>query len=435
MKVLAKRANYPFLSANLFIKSADGKLKRPAWLKPSTIVKVDGVKIGIVGASSEYTPATTVRKNLVGLHFTNPVEPILKEANKLRKEGVDFLLLVIHEGGECKDQKVASINDLSTCDMNSDLFKILKRVPYGAFDLAVGGHSHHGVLKNYNGIAVLQSYSKGKYLGHAKLELYPGGKKIVKLLEHVPICDRLMKVKGDTSCVKYKLRKFEGKTSKNSFFGKEIKEDQGIQYLLKPYYAKIENKKKRVARVEAKNDIKRDYKVENPLGNLLSDFMLEYFKDRSVEIAITNHGGIRADLKKGVITYGDIFNVQPFDNKPAIITLSGLELRKLMDFVARRQNFSWSGITFDVVNKKAQNILINGKLISDKKEYKIVTNNYLATGGDGFKTLFIPESRIKILEEEPYLRDITFSILNTKKVSIDPLDYYDPKKPRMRIIK
>ncbi|MCC7442388.1 MAG: bifunctional metallophosphatase/5'-nucleotidase [Bdellovibrionales bacterium] len=159
LKQRISQARFPVLAANV----VDAAGKTPSWLRRSLLIERGGVKVGIIGAATIETPYTTVRANLVGLNFLEPEEPVRREAEALRRRGADFILLTSHIGGSCRDNDPAKADDLSTCT-DDELFQLLRKLPRGLIDAAVGGHTHQAISKRVNGTAVLQPFSNSQYL-------------------------------------------------------------------------------------------------------------------------------------------------------------------------------------------------------------------------------------------------------------------------------
>ena len=132
---------------------------------------------------------------------------------------------------------------------------------------------------------------------------------------------------------------------------------------------------------------------ESDLSNLLSDILIWAAKDYNEQpvLAIYNMGGIRADLTKGNVTYGDILDVAPFENKISFTTLTGEKVMKLFQQIAQRGGEGVSKGVELVVKKGEPNELISAKLhgkeIDPQAEYRIATINYLLEGNDGMPAL------------------------------------------------
>src|SRR5262249_26329075 len=134
----------------------------------STIVEVAGVKVGIVGVTTESTPRTTISSNFAGLAMAPLAATIASEAAALRAAGATVVVVAAHAGGDCK--KLDDPHDLSSCD-DGEICRALRDVPAGAVDVVVGGHTHQGVAHEVNGVAVIQSYAEGRAFGRVDLQI------------------------------------------------------------------------------------------------------------------------------------------------------------------------------------------------------------------------------------------------------------------------
>jgi 5'-nucleotidase len=108
-----------------------------------------------------------------------------------------------------------------------------------------------------------------------------------------------------------------------------------------------------------------------------------------------NPGGVRADLKQGPITYGDIFTVQPFGNQVVTLTLTGSQILRLLEQQwndpAKPTVLSPAGITYSYSETApkgakviADSVRVGGQPLNPVATYRITTNSFLASGGDGF---------------------------------------------------
>lgn len=129
---------------------------------------------------------------------------------------------------------------------------------------------------------------------------------------------------------------------------------------------------------------------EGMLSNLLPDILVWAGKDygEKPDLGIYNMGGVRADLPKGVVTYGDILDIAPFENRIAFGTLSGAEVLDLFSEIASTGGEGVSSSVRLVITKdgKLVSATINGEPIDPKREYRLVTIDYLLGGTDKMTT-------------------------------------------------
>ena len=126
---------------------------------------------------------------------------------------------------------------------------------------------------------------------------------------------------------------------------------------------------------------------ESALSNLLPDifmYMAKYYQEKP-DFAVYNMGGIRAALSKGDVTYGDVLDIAPFENKICFITLSGEQVMHLFEQIAFRGGEGVSKGVQLVITKDGHLVSarLNGQPIDPKASYRITTIDYLVQGNDG----------------------------------------------------
>ncbi|MEP6563005.1 MAG: 5'-nucleotidase C-terminal domain-containing protein, partial [Nakamurella sp.] len=144
---------------------------------------------------------------------------------------------------------------------------------------------------------------------------------------------------------------------------------------------------------------------EQPIGDVIADAQLEATTSNGAQIAITNPGGIRADLNyassdagegDGVVTYGEAFTVQPFANIMQTITLTGAQVDRVLEqqwdnatgvkILQISATLHYTQTLSAAVGDRVSNITIGGTAVSPDATYRVSVNNFLAAGGDGFTT-------------------------------------------------
>lgn len=383
------RHGFSILSANV----VDEKGEIPTWLKPSVMVERGGVRVGIIGASTPETVTTTIRANIKGLTFLPPLPAITKEAERLRGEHADVVIAAIHMGGGCADN--TNPVDLSSCKADSDLFRLVKELPHGLVDLVLGGHQHEGIAKIVNGVPVVQAYSQGRAIGIIDVLLAGAPKSVIR--ELVPVCSGFLKLDQPTSLCH--LKKDPNKPDSRvtaTFMGEKVAADRKAVALLKPYAEQVEELKNKSLHAEATSDFTTSHLSESALGNLIADIMRTTLPE-AADVGLMNNGGIRTNLPKGPITFGEIFEIHPFDNELAVLKIDGRILRALVEHSTRGGvgGYSWSGLTFhEGEDCKIDRIQIDGKPLDDKKLYRLATNNFLVMGGDIFSEFHFADNQI-----------------------------------------
>ncbi len=338
LKSLIRMLNAPVLCANL-VKSGTDSI--PEYFTPYLILERDGLKIGLFGITTHYLSGMVSPEHMAGLsvlkHYTGAANSI----KELKKHNVDIIIALTHAGFS-HDQRLAD------------------SVP--GIDVIIGGHSHTGVqppkeMPRYHTI-ISQAYSKLTAVGLLKLKIDKETKRI---------------------------RDYEGELI--NLFGEEISLDQQYLEQLKHWQATVEQGFDNVLGV-CKRELTRAGFEESPIGNLITDAMREYTK---TDIAVTNSGGIRANLPAGNITYRDLYKVENFGNTIVTMTMTGAQVWQMLEVsvIGYHAIFQVSGLkmVYDPKappNKKLISVEINDKPIDFDKEYTVATNNFLAAGGGAY---------------------------------------------------
>lgn len=169
----------------------------------------------------------------------------------------------------------------------------------------------------------------------------------------------------------------------NSAFDKNP--DLEAMAILAPYKAKIDSIMSPVIGRSAIN--MRAYRPESPLSNLVADILRETaaeYTGETADIGIVNIGGLRNDLPQGNITYGDIYEIVPFENSLCILTLQGEDLEDLFEEIAKVHGEGLSGACLEITEDgELVSATVKGKEIDEDKMYTVATINYLAEGNDG----------------------------------------------------
>jgi len=343
LKELQQIASFPLLSANIY-KSHNSDME----FKPYVIKKLpNGLKVGIIGLSTMETPITTHPLNVSTLRFSRP-ELAMQRYVKHVDSKTDVLIVLSHLGVD-KDKEIARL--------------------YPEIDVIVGGHTHTKLADPiYVGrVMICQTGDNGIHLGRINLSVENDRAKMIS--------NNLMPV------------------------AHYISEDAEVKGLVEDYNAKLSAEIGRVV------GYSKDYlngerpvvrRQETNLGNLISDLMRKRTKS---DVALINSGGIRASIKQGDVTLEDVIRAFPMNNQLVTMDMTGQELYMTLSQSARLlinspQNhpsggfLQVSGVSF-TINRRggAENIEIAGEPVKLLKTYKVVTLDFLAAGGDGYKKL------------------------------------------------
>lgn len=194
------------------------------------------------------------------------------------------------------------------------------------------------------------------------------------------------------------------------------KADVEAQRFIAPYKQKVDSVMSPVVGRAARYLDK--YQPESPLSNLMADILLwggKAFNEKP-DFAVYNIGGIRAAFAKGDVTYGDVLDVAPFENKICFCSLTG---DKVLELFRQMADFGGQGVSHGVkaVMDKDNNIVsveINGQSVDPKKEYRIATLDYVAEGNDKMVAF---KSKTNVNSPKGKENNVRFIIINYFKES------------------
>ncbi|MEU1494519.1 5'-nucleotidase C-terminal domain-containing protein [Streptomyces sp. NPDC005776] len=397
-----KGADFPYLAANV----TDEKTGKPI-LKPYTVWKKNGVKIGFIGVTLEGTPNIVTANGVKGLKFHDEIETVNKYAKELDRQGVKSIVALIHEGGA-----PASSSYNYDCDspaagdgISGPITDIAKGIS-PKVDALVTGHTHQAYVCTIpdpagNPRLVTSASSFGKLYTDTTLTYDRRTKDIVRTA-----------VKGSAK-TSPKHPAPANPVSANHIVTRDQAKATDMTALIARWNtlaAPIANRPQGF--ISADINGRGSTAPEKPLGNLIADAQLEGLAPADkggAVVAFMNPGGIRADLVytasgsegDGVVTYGESFTVQPFTNMMNVVDLTGAQL-----VAALQQQVSGSneaspkilqiskGLTYTLDMTKAgadrvvaDTIRLNGEAIDPAASYRVAMNEFLAGGGDGFAAL------------------------------------------------
>jgi 2',3'-cyclic-nucleotide 2'-phosphodiesterase (5'-nucleotidase family) len=423
----AAAQGFPLLAGNLNDAMTGARVDWPN-MPASLLVDAAGVKVGIVGVATEDVPTTTMAANVVGLAMAKPAVTILAEAQRLRAAGARVVVVTGHLGTKCKD--LGNPEDASSCDPGEELNQVLAALPPGTIDVFVAGHTHQPVAHRIAGVAVIESYSNGRAFGRVDLQVPAVG--AVTSVIHPPQMLCPTPAAGGNP-------RDSGPAAPASacapppYEGRPVVPSAQVAALIAPHVAAAAVRRDERLGVDIAEPIWRRYDQESPVGNLVADLMLAARPD--ADVALTNGGGLRADLPVGPLTYGALYQAQPFDNLFAIVRITGKQLESLVT-----QNLgvtsgiaSWGGMTVRA-RCRGDRLVVElrdrrGARIPPGKTLTMVTSDFLASGGEGaFVRAGIPKSAITITDT--VIRDGIAAVLRRRGGRLAPAPYFDAKKPR-----
>jgi len=410
-------ARFPFLSANLLEGSS-----APHWERLSNepvLVDVAGVKVGIVGGLTEETPAIVMRAYFEGLSVAPLAASLSAQAKQARERGARVVVAAVHAGGKCAD--VHDPNDASSCDPHQEIMRVTRQLGPGLVDVIVAGHTHKAMAQSIAGTAVVEGWALGTHFSRVDVTVPPAADAPLGL--HIFPPTRVCAADAG-ECVPARYE------------GRDLVSDAKLAAKLEPYRRAARALRERELGVEITSTIRPEHGSESPLGNLLSDLLLEAVP--GADVSLLNGGGLRAPFRKGSLTYGDLYETQPFDNRVTTFTLTGAQLRKVVESHLEKGHHGILSVGGLRVEARCDSgalrvtLLRKAKPVRDDERLKIVTSDYLATGGD---ELFVPiglKSDVLDIQAET-VRDAIGRALEKRggKLSGTDRKLFDPKHPRL----
>ncbi len=422
LKARIAAARFPFLSANIIDKKTGLPVAWPN-IYPSRIVHLAGIPIGLVGAVTEDTPRTTNILNLRDVQIASIIPAVRAQAEQLRRSGVAAVVLTIHEGANCSDFHNAK--DLRPCENEDGRVLPIARALHDVVDAVVAGHSHAGMAHFVDGIPVIQAFAYGQAFARADLVFRNTKSGFVldkpKTVVHrpqelcsvqVPIAEEPLppapdKPNGDGAgnrgvppqrvwhCDSKILTGKELKPA--AYEGQPVVPSEPVRLALAPHINKAAEKRSTPLGVTMTMRLPRHFKAESPLGQFLADLTrgaAAHATGQTVDLALQNGGGIRNELPAGKLTYGDLFEVMPFDNRLALVRMPGHALVELF-----RKNLQGShGVLVPSGGFRIESRCDSGELkvvmfgpdekpVDPNKVYAVAVSDFLALGGDNFGTI------------------------------------------------
>jgi 5'-nucleotidase len=358
-------ARFQYLAANV-IDQQSAKPLLPAY----AIKTVGGVKVAFIGLTLKDTPSVVTPAGVAGLDFRDEVETVNALVPELRRKGATVIVVLIHQGGQTTARKVL---DKSCPGFSGEIVDLVDRLDT-AVDVVVSGHTHQEyVCFRPDGKLVTQTGFYGRLVTKIDLTVDARSKRVIAKDANNQLVLNGVAIKDAA--------------------GNALPLPRGYQALLPdPKIAKI---------VQRYGDLTASVsdlvvgRVDQPLDRRLN---------ASGESKL---GGLRADLPAGAVRFGQLFNVLPFNNNLVTLTLSGEQIRRLLEqqwekpqpqggrILSVSQGFSyrWNaqapegaapGSGARVV---ADSIQLHGAPLEPQTNYRVTVNNFMASGGDNFAVL------------------------------------------------
>ncbi|HUM12513.1 MAG TPA: bifunctional metallophosphatase/5'-nucleotidase [Myxococcaceae bacterium] len=348
-------ARFSYLAANVFDRT--GKTILPA----TALKKVGGATLGFVGVVLRETPSIVTPSGVAGLTFGDEAEAVNAAVPKLREAGADAVVVLIHQGGaqspgsppgECRG-------------FSGPLVDIAQR--FRGVDVIVSGHTHQAyVCPELGGALATSAGAYGRLLTRIELEVDPVQHRLLwRRATQVPVTH-------------------------------DIEPDPRAKVIVDRAVADAAPlASRRVGRLAVGLTKSASNAGESTLGDVVADAHLAAGRRLGAAIALTNSGGLRADLPAGDITYAQVFAAQPFGNTLITFTLTGAQLVTALEqqWLGSRPKilqpsanltYTWSAAAAPGGKVLPGSVKVDGRALSPDARVRLTVNSFLAAGGDGF---------------------------------------------------
>lgn len=361
-------AKFDYLAANVLKEQG-----RPA-MKPWTIRRINGVRVGFIGVVTKTTPSIVTPEGVKGLTFDDEVAAANRAARELKRRHVRAMVLLVHEGDQVKD---GSRPD--ECGIVPGAGSRIAQQADPEIDMVLSGHTHQQYIcsvKDPNGQPRL--FSSGSSFGRVITEVN-------------------LKVNRRTGDIVRSSVKAD-----NHVVTRDIKPDRATETFVQTWKDRVSAiADKPIGKITADLTRTPSPAGETALGDVIADAQLAGTKDLGAQVALMNPGGVRTDLTyaesgsegDGVVTYGEAFAVQPFSNVMGVTSLTGAQLDALLEqqwtsagekILQPSANLHFTIDRGKPVGDRVSAITIDGTPIDPSTTYKVAANNFLLGGGDGF---------------------------------------------------
>jgi 2',3'-cyclic-nucleotide 2'-phosphodiesterase (5'-nucleotidase family) len=338
LRARMRQARFAILGANVRYK--DGR--DVDWIRDDTIVERGGVKIGVVGIASTLTPTTTKAANVEQFRFDDPAPVIDAHARSLRQRGAELVVVVEHDGAFCT----------ADAGCRGEIIDVAKRLTE-EIDAIVSGHTHSLVNTVVRGIPITQTRSSGRAIAVVDLPLDRAARANAVHEVRAVVTDSLVP-------------------------------DPAIDAMARKATAAVADIVARPIATLAETMEGRG--SQHALGNFIADAQRMAAR---ADVAVMNNGGIRASLRAGPVTYGSLFEVQPFANTLVRVIVRGTDLREYFERIVSRDSVrahvSGALVRYDPARPPGARVVsatVGGVPLDDGRTYTVAYNDFMASGGD-----------------------------------------------------
>ena len=361
-------AGFQYLAASTVVKKTGRTL-----LPPYAIRRFDGVPVAFVGLTLKGTARIVARSAVAGLVFRDEAQTVNALVPELRRQGVEAIVVLLHEGGE------ADGGPDDCANLKGPVTRIVPRLD-PAVDVVVSGHTHRAYVCRVDGRLVTSADRHGTLLTAIDL--------------------RLDRARGDVVAAEARNvvvspRRFPADPAQAGLIA-------GWERLAAPLARRV------VGTLAHGLSREADANGESTLGRTVADAQLEATRGAGARLALTNPGGLRASIPRprdGRVRYEDLFAAQPFGNRLVTLTISGAQLAELLEAqwrgpVPRLLQVS-AGLRYDWDPSRPRgarvvpgSLTLDGRPVRPGDRVRVTVNDYLADGGDRFTALRDGQDRV-----------------------------------------
>lgn len=430
LKTIAARARFPVLAANLLDATTGRPVEWPN-VTGSTLVRVADVTVGLIGVMTIDALRATLSVNVTGLRIAPLVETIAREARSLRSRGATVVVVVAHAGGRCAD--FTSPTDLSSCDRSSEIFEVARQLPTRLVDAIIAGHTHAGLAHEVAGIPIVEGGALGTAFSRVDLTVSRATKRVTHARPFPPREVCALQATPTGACVTDDVA---GPLARVLYEGREVWPDQTITRAMEPALARVRARRAVPIGVVVTTPIRREGDLESPLGNLFAHAVRE---STGADVALTSNrfAGLRADLEEGPLTFGQLYDVFPFDDRLVQLPVTGAELRHIVAADVRRERrgaialsgvharatCTSDGLRIDLTRSSSAPLL-------DADRLTLVTTDLLARGA-----LFVAlpgDARFDVPQSAPLAREVVAGWLRRRGGRLSASEFADAERPHWR---
>jgi 5'-nucleotidase len=368
-------AKFQYLAANV-IDRQTGQPIFPAY----GIKTFDGIKIGFIGLTLKGTDQIVDPSGIAGVEFRDEATTINARAAELRAQGVRAIVVLIHEGGFSKQR----YHEQACPGLTGDILPILDKLD-PSIDVVASAHTHQPYVCTYHGFLLTSAASYGRLVTDIDLEIDRSTGRVLKKTA----VNRIVASEGYGE-----LKEQPGYPL--------LERDRAIATLVAGYVdAVAPYANRRIGRSATALSSQQDADGQSPAGGMIADADLYATQRAGAQLALLNPGSVRAPgivpTDDGGVTYGALFRAEPFGNNLVTMTLTGAELKAVLEqqWLPQRQSAMIlqvsKGFTyaFDATRPLGSRVLaetmrLDGVPIRPDASYRVTINSFMESGGDGF---------------------------------------------------